>query len=147
MENSRSLVPPHTDIVKELPSTYKLHYHEDVWGSGNDLIQLDNVRVTKELQDLNLPPYLLSNIQTACHKEQLCQLEKDCAVLYTIRTPAMHIVCCQFMVEAHQRVFSLVNVFGMPTGSARAVIAVWCGIWKVGLMKLHYSRYSNLNLV
>lgn len=58
---------PLTNIIKELSPANKLHDHEDMGGRGNDLIQLDNVRMAKQLQNLNLTANLFSNIQTIMH--------------------------------------------------------------------------------
>ena len=69
-----SLTPPHphpsspllTNIVKQLPSGDVLHDHKDVSGCGDDLVQFDDVRVTKQLENLDLPADLLCHIKTVC---------------------------------------------------------------------------------
>ena len=55
-----------TNIVKQLPSGDVLHDHEDVSGCGDDLVEFDDVRVTEQLQDLDLPADLLCHIKTVC---------------------------------------------------------------------------------
>ena len=40
-----------------------LHHHEDVGGGADHLVKLDDVRVTKQLQVLNLSPNLSDHIK------------------------------------------------------------------------------------
>lgn len=37
------------NVVEKLATRHKLHHHEDIGGGRYDLIQLDDVRVTKQL--------------------------------------------------------------------------------------------------
>ena len=53
-----------TNVLEELSSTDILHDHEDITGSGDDLVELDDVRMTKQLQQLNLSTDLLLDIKT-----------------------------------------------------------------------------------
>lgn len=53
-----------TNIVEQFPSRHVLHDHEYVGGCGDDLVQLDDVWVAKQLQNLDLPTDLLNHIQT-----------------------------------------------------------------------------------
>ena len=55
-----------TNIIKQLPSGDVLHDHKDVSGCGDDLVQFDDVRVTKQLENLDLPADLLCHIKTVC---------------------------------------------------------------------------------
>lgn len=61
-------LPPYpillTNIVEQFPSRHVLHDHEYVGGCGDDLVQLDDVWVAKQLQNLDLPTDLLNHIQT-----------------------------------------------------------------------------------
>ena len=54
----------HTNVFKEFSSTDILHDHEDVRGRGDDFIEFDDVRVTKQLEQLDLSSDLLLHIQT-----------------------------------------------------------------------------------
>ena len=51
------------NVVKELSSGDIFHDHEDVGRSGNDLVQLDYVRVAEQLQVLDLPANLSNHVQ------------------------------------------------------------------------------------
>ena len=51
------------NIVEELPRGDMLHDEEDVGGGLKHLVQLDDVRVPKEAQDLDLPQDLLLHVQ------------------------------------------------------------------------------------
>lgn len=52
------------NIIEKLSSRYKLHNHENIGRSGNNLIELDDVRMTKEFKILNLSTYFSDHIET-----------------------------------------------------------------------------------
>ena len=50
------------DVVEQLPTGDVLHDHEDVSGRGDHLVKLDNVGMSKQLQNLNLSVDFFSNV-------------------------------------------------------------------------------------
>ena len=59
----QSNLPVLDNIIEELPARDVLHDHEDVGGSGDDLVQLDYVRVAEKLQVLDFPANLSHHVQ------------------------------------------------------------------------------------
>ncbi len=51
------------DVVEEFSSRDVFHDHKDVRWGGDDLVQLDDVRMAKELQVLDLTPDLSHHVQ------------------------------------------------------------------------------------
>lgn len=51
------------NVIEELAARYKLHHHENICRCRDDLIQLDDVRMTKQLEILNLPTNLSHHIE------------------------------------------------------------------------------------
>ena len=51
------------DVVEELSARHIFHDHEDVGGRGDDLVQLDDVRVPEQLEVHDLPPDLAHHVQ------------------------------------------------------------------------------------
>ena len=51
------------DVVKQFPARDVLHYHEDVRGGADDLVQLDDVGMTEQLQVLDFSSDLSDNVK------------------------------------------------------------------------------------
>ena len=51
------------NVVKQLSTRHIFHHHEDVSGCADDLIQLDNVGVPKQLQILNFSSNFTNNVK------------------------------------------------------------------------------------
>ena len=51
------------DVVEEFSAGDVFHHHEDVGGRGDDLIELNDVRMSEQLQVLNFPPDFSHHVQ------------------------------------------------------------------------------------
>ena len=51
------------NVVKQLSAGDVFHDHKNVGGCGDDLVELDDVGVTEQLQVLNLPPDLSHHVK------------------------------------------------------------------------------------
>ena len=52
------------NIVEKLSTRHIFHHHKNICWSGNNLIELDNMRMSKKLQILDFSPDLANDIQT-----------------------------------------------------------------------------------
>lgn len=52
------------NVVEELTTRHELHDHEDVGGRADNLIQLDDVRMSEELEILDFTSNLADHIET-----------------------------------------------------------------------------------
>lgn len=52
------------DVVEQFPARDKFHYHENISRGGNNLIELDNVRMPKKLKVLDFSTNFPDDIET-----------------------------------------------------------------------------------